>query len=339
MDKEVAKLFLNGSSLSTTQNALGVRTADYRTLTFNVDMRNVLGETLWTKYDKYKAYIWEQSNTGGTTVLLTCFVSGINLIQASFQGQEPGGQYAISQNQNATNPLSIGFIDKPGNCREFVMIKPNANFVPLTFNYVNDDGTTGALSTPVFMLTFVPYEENKIYRNPFNYLYQNEQANFTLTTQILTAGGTNAFGTCDANYNNFTFTNLNMRQIIGTLWDKYDKFNLYMRNIGIGQTATVFSGNQRRMFFLISGLQFINAVSQTSSIRQDQVATPMFVPGATSQADASYWDAPTGLVSFRKPESENVSLTFQQWTISSGIPVTSAMNNFSFSFSVVGIKE
>lgn len=339
MDKEVAKLFLNGSSLSTTQNSLGVRSADYRTLTFFVDMRNVLGETLWSKYDKYKAYIWEHSATGSTAMFLTVFISGLNLIQASFQGRQPGASYAISQNQNSTNPVSNLYIDKPGNLREFIMIKPNENFVPITFQYVNDDGTTSTLGTPVFMLTFVPYVVDKIYKNPFNYLYQNEQANFTLTTQILTAGSTNAYGTCDANYNNFTFTNLNMRQIIGTLWDKYDKFNLYIRNIGIGQTSATMSGNQRRQFFLISGLQFINTIAQISTIRQDVVSTPMFVPGASATADASYWDAPTGLVSFRKPESENVSLSFQQWTTSNGSPITSVMNNFSFTFSVIGIKE
>lgn len=208
----------------------------------------------------------------------------------------------------------------------------------MNFQYLNDDGTTSTISNAVFFLTFVPFED-RIYRNPYNYLYQNEQANFTLTTQILTAGGTNAFGTSNAAKSVFTFTNLNMRQVIGTMWDKYDKFNLIFRNVGMGQIATVLSGNQRRQFFVMSGLQFINATIQTSQVLMGQVATPFMVINSANIADANFFDTPTGMVTFRKPESENVSLTFQLWSISSGVPLTGgSASDWSLTFAIVGVK-
>ena len=338
MNKEVAKLFLNGSSLTTTQTTLGIRTADYRSFTFYVDLRQVLGETLFTKYNKFKVFIWEQSNAT-TTNLCTAYVGGLNIINNAYNGKQTGSLNAFSSQIAGTNPSGNEVIEKPGNLREFVMIKPNDSNIQLNFQYINDDGSTSNLSQPVFFLTFIPFED-RIYPNPYNYLYQNEQANFTLTTQILTAGGTNEFGTSNAAKSLFTFNNLNMRHIIGTMWDKYDKFNLIFRNVGMGQSATSLSGNQRRQFFVMSGLQFINATIQTSQILMGQVATPFMVLNSSGIADANYFDIPTGIVSFRKPESENVSLTFTLWTISSGVPLTGgSASDWSLTFAVVGVKE
>jgi hypothetical protein len=338
MNKEVAKLFLNGSSLTTTQTALGIRTADFRSFTFYVDLRQVLGETLFTKYDKFKVFIWEQSNAAATN-LCTAYVGGLNIVNNAYNGIQTGSLNAFSSQIAGSNSLGTDSIEKPGNLREHVMIKPNDSNIQLNFQYINDDGSTSNLSQPVFFLTFIPFED-RIYPNPYNYLYQNEQANFTLTTQILTAGGTNQFGTSNAVKSLFTFTNLNMRHIIGTMWDKYDKFNLIFRNVGMGQSATVLSGNQRRQFFVMSGLQFINATIQTSQILMGQVATPFMVLNSANTADANYFDIPTGIVSFRKPESENVSLTFQLWTVSSGVPLTGgSASDWSLTFAVVGVKE
>jgi hypothetical protein len=338
MDKEVAKLFLNGSSLSTTPTSLGVRTSDFRSFTFYVDLRQVLGETLFAKYDKFKVFIWEQSNSI-TTNLCTAYVGGLNIVNNAYNGRQTGALNAFSSQIAGSNSLGNDAIEKPGNLRELVMIKPNDGNIQLNIQYINDDGTTSTLSQPVFFLTFIPYEE-RVYPNPYNYLYQNEQANFTLTTQILTAGGTNAFGTSNAVKSLFTFNNLNMRQVIGTMWDKYDKFNLIFRNIGMGQSTTSLSGNQRRQFFVMSGLQFFNATIQTSSVLMGQVASPMFVLSSSGIADANYFDIPTGMVTFRKPESENVSLTFQLWTVSSGVPLTGgSASDWTLTFAVVGVKE
>lgn len=337
MDKEVAKLFLNGSSLGTTPTTLGVRTADWRSFTFYVDLRRVLGETLFAKYDKFKVFIWEQSNATPTN-LCTAYVGGLNIINNAYNGRQTGALNAFSSQIAGSNPLGNDAIEKPGNLRELVMIKPNDGNIQLNIQYLNDDGTTSTLSQAVFFLTFVPYED-RVYRNPYNYLYQNEQANFTLTTQILTAGGTNQYGTSNAAKSVFTFNNLNMRQVIGTMWDKYDKFNLIFRNVGMGQSATVLSGNQRRQFFVMSGLQFINATIQTSQILMGQVATPFMVLNSPNTADANYFDIPTGLVTFRKPESENVSLTFTLWSVSGGAPLSGgSASDWSLTFAVVGVK-
>jgi hypothetical protein len=167
-------------------------------------------------------------------------------------------------------------------------------------------------------------------------------ANFTLTTQILSAGATNEYGTMNSTFTTFNFTNVNMRRIIGTMWDKYDKFNLVCANVGVGNTSTSLTASQRFMFFQIQGLQFINCLSTTttSTFSQSVAYTPIFRYTTASSADSDSFAVPESLISFRKPESENVDLAFQLFTVNGGgVALNSQMNQFSLSFTVMGIKE
>ena len=340
MDVEVAKLWLNPSVLTTTTSNVGVRDSTFRNCTYFVDLRETLGETLYTKYDTFKVLI-TYAMLGIGTEFNTIFLSGLNLIDASYQGKTASTNIAIAfqASQAGLTPPNIG---KQTQIREFIMIKPDSNKISLTFNIIADNGSTAIITAPVFFLTFAPIKKDVIYKNPWNFLYQNEQANFILSTRILSAGSTNAFGTMNATMTNFTFTNVNMRNIIGTLWNKYDKFNLICTSYGTGSVATSLSGAQRLQWFQISGLQFINTLSllNTNMFSQGYATTPAFNPVTASTADAETFANPIGTTTFRKPESENVDLTFQLWcTNGSGIVLNAQMNHFTLSFIVVGVKE
>jgi len=344
MQTEVAKLWLYGANVGTTISQIGIRNSTNTEYTFFVDLRMVLGETMFQKYEAFKVYFgFLNLGTGTTANIDTVFVNGINLIQASYQGKQAGFNTAVdiySQTVQMTDPANLG--GKNANTQEFVMIKPDNAKIELTISIVRDDAAIPTLLQGVFFLTFVPFQKDKIYKNPFNYLYQNELANFTLTTQILSAGATNEYGTMNSTFTTFNFTNVNMRRIIGTMWDKYDKFNLVCSNVGIGSTATTITGNQRFMFFQIQGLQFINSLSTTTSstFSQSVAYTPIFRYATASTADSDSFAVPESLISFRKPESENVDLAFQLFTVNSGgTALNLQMNQFSLTFAVVGIKE
>jgi hypothetical protein len=340
MDVEVAKLWLNPSILTTTTTNVGVRDATFRNCTYFVDLRECLGETLYTKYDTFKVLItYPLLNTGAE--MNTIFVEGLNLIDTSYQGKTTSTNIAVAAGggTSAATPANIG---KQTQTREFIMIKPDTNKISLTFSIVADNGSTTNIVGPVFFLTFAPIKKDVIYKNPWNLLYQTEQANFTLSTRILSAGATNEYGTMNATMTNFTFANVNMRRIIGTLWDKYDKFNLICSSYGTGSVATAISGAQRLQWFQISGLQFINTLSllNTNMLSQGYATTPVFNPASVSTADAESFANPIGATTFRKPESETADLTFQLWsTNGSGTVLNSQMNHFTLSFIVVGVKE
>lgn len=345
MQTEVAKLWLYGANLTTTQSQIGIKTADNRNYTFIFDLRLVLGETMFQKYDEFKVFISFQNAVSSNNGLATTFQNGLNIVQASYQGKPAGFDTAIGV-YNQFQYINDGVLNigaKASNTPEFILIKPNNSQVTLNLTSV-PDVITGGLFVQSFFLTFVPFVRDKIYKNPFNYLYQNELANFTLTTQILSAGATNAFGTMNSTFTNFTFTNVNMRRIIGTLWDKYNKFNLVCLNVGMGNIAVAPSNEQRFLWFQIGGLQFINCLSTTTtaSYSQSVAYTPVFrFQAGTLTAEGDCFDIPAGLLSFRKPESETVDLAFQLFTAAlGGLAFNSVQfNQFSLTFAVVGIKE
>jgi hypothetical protein len=338
MNKEVAKLFLNGFYLTTTPSTLGVRSSDFLTYTFNVDMRTVLGETLYNNYDYFKMwYIAKQY--GQDVALMTEYITGINLINTTEQGQPAGGKYPLSCYSQNPTPYTNLVIDRLESLQQYIMIKPNDNLIKLTISMIRNDAGYFALTNPYqFWFTFVPYEVNKIYKNPYNSIFTNEIRNFTLSTNILVAGSTNEFGTMASTYNTFTFTNINMRNIMGTLWDKYDKFNLVLASEGCGAYTTALSGAQRIQWWTIEGLQFINTLCYNSSIRSNQVATPQAMLDGTNTSSTQYHDMPQNIYTFRKPESENVSLSFQLYSLN-GAPLTSGVANRSFTFCIIGINK
>lgn len=343
MDQEVAKLWLYGANISVTESPIGVRPLGNRDYTFIFDLRLVLGETMFQKYDEFKVYISYQNAVSSTFGLATLYQNGLNIVNSSYQGKTAGFNTAISVfNQFQYVNDGNANIASTSTTKEFVIIKPNNTQVTLNISSISDTAPPN-LFIQSFFLTFVPFVRDKIYKNPFNYLYQNELANFTLTTQILSAGATNEYGTMNSTFTTFTFTNVNMRRIIGTLWDKYDKFNLVCLNVGIGNMPVALSNEQRFLYFQIRGLQFINCLSTTttSSYSQSVAYTPVFpfrVGSLTSEGDC--FDIPAGLLSFRKPESETVDLAFQLFTAASGgVPIGNQFNQFSLTFAVVGIKE
>jgi hypothetical protein len=340
MDQEIAKLWLNSGSLTTTPSTTGVISADNMTVTFNFDLRIVLGETLWTKYKFFKMYINDTYPASGTG-MATLYQNGLNLIQASYQGKTAGFQTAIDETNISTTVSLPRQFNRSANTRTFVMIKPDDKNVQLTLQFVYETGTPTTIAQRIFFLAFVPIDDTKIYRSPYTMLYQNEQVNFTLSGTILPAGaGTNQFGSRNANFNIFTFTNINMRQILGSLWDKYDKFNLICNSIGFSATGASFSQAQRRMWYEIEGLQFINNLRVTTGYKQGNGFTQPFFYGETFTNDCEYAQAPMSINTFRKPESENVDLTFYCWTANGGGTITVVqLNAQTFTFSVVGVKE
>ena len=342
MDIEIAKLWLNSGSLTTTPSQTGVISADNMTVTFNFDLRIVLGETLWSKYKYFKMYI-NDTFPASATGMATLYQNGLNLIQASYQGKQAGFQTAIDEYNLASTIAIPRQFNRSANTRTFVMIKPDDQNVQLTLQYVYETGAPTTIAQRIFFLAFVPIDDTKIYRSPYTMLYQNEQVNFTLSGTILPVGGaaaSNQFGSRDANFTVFTFTNINMRQILGSLWDKYEKFNLICNSIGMQGTGASMNAATRRMWYEMEGLQFINNLRVTTGYKQGNAFTQQFFYTESFTNDCEYGQAPMSINTFRKPESENVSLTFYVWCSASGGSIqTVQLNAQTFTFSVVGVKE
>jgi hypothetical protein len=58
-----------------------------------------------------------------------------------------------------------------------------------------------------------------------------------LYSSLLTPGATNRYGTANLTNTDFTFFNINIRQIMGSNYDKYDKFNIVLNSMIIPSTT------------------------------------------------------------------------------------------------------
>ena len=341
MNQEVAKLWLNSGSLTTSQGVTGITSANFMTVTFNLDLRIVLGEAMFQKYTAFKMYYADASiQIGSTLGMATLFQNGLNLINASYQGKPAGFQTAIMEQNIAVNYTVRDYLGGVSGLREFIMIKPDNANIQLTLEWIDEAGGTATIVRRPHFLYFVPYIDNKIYKNPLQ-LYQTEQVNFTLSTLILTTGATNSFGTCNANRTIFNFTNINMRNILGTLFDKYEKFNLIVNNVGVSAAAQPSVAVNKKMWWEIEGLQFINSLKVTTGYTQGNAFTPVFNYGTINRGDSQYEDAPMSVTTFRKPESENVNLTFYVWSAANGgePQLVGPIGQQTFTFTVVGVPS
>ena len=87
-----------------------------------------------------------------------------------------------------------------------------------------------------------------------------EIACLVLKTNVLpTNGTTNAYGTGNSKLSSFTWTNINLRTLLGDMFDKYDRFMLLLQNISQSLAAAMSSGDDRCILINMSGLSFVNS--------------------------------------------------------------------------------
>jgi hypothetical protein len=354
MDKEVATLFLMANTLATTTNQYGFKTtnADY---TFFVDMRQWLGEMLWNNYEQFIVNFSYMGPTGtGPTMFVNFICNGLNIINTSTNGtirSNPllGVTYytanpAWAENRGSWVPFDGGI--------GLTMIKPNTQLANMRIQFENVGGTATLPTSQIqmFILTARGIEPKmKMYKNLLNDFYTAQSRNFTLNTIMLTAGGTNQYGTMNAQYSQFTFSQVPIRQILGTLWDKYDKFNIVATSFTQGPFGATLSNSQSRIIWIISGFQVINSlclgVNNTISYNQYAIlpeSQPEVVT-LNSYTSTNNFGNQQATFTIRKPESDLINLQFTVTNCSGNQQPNSpntavTRGHVNFNFTVIGIK-
>ena len=86
-----------------------------------------------------------------------------------------------------------------------------------------------------------------------------QSARLVLRTSDIQSG---VDGTTNTNYSQYTFNNINLRTVLGDMYDKYDTFNLCLNSIYSNPCSSTLgadgSGNDLSLFIKLSGLPFIN---------------------------------------------------------------------------------
>ena len=83
-----------------------------------------------------------------------------------------------------------------------------------------------------------------------------ESVSFTLSTSILTKNGSNAYGYLNNNNTAMRFDNINLRLLLGDLYEKYSTFNIQLISVfnATGQSPAI----NNFLTVKLRGLKFIN---------------------------------------------------------------------------------
>lgn len=175
-----------------------------------------------------------------------------------------------------------------------------------------------------------------------------QSGNLLLYSSLLVANSTNIYGTANSNFTEMTFKNIDLKQIIGSNYDKYLKFNLILTSIIVPVTATGISGNDSNVMMYMAGVPFdtgstYNTISNTvSSIAY--IGTLKIGSNTTGQVETY---SPYVINTIIKPDAQNnitIILRGAVATLSTTgatflLPSSTIYPQMAFSFSVVPVIE
>lgn len=172
-----------------------------------------------------------------------------------------------------------------------------------------------------------------------------EVAKLCLKTHILHVDGRNTKGTCDRFRRVYTFNNVNLKAILGDMYDRYETFNLQLTSVtctnNVYENGTLLEKAgltevDRIVDIYMSGLNFVNG---TYDVQSGNNVSNACLGGFHFYTDfiRSYADC---FVTFHRP-SNNVNLTFEYLTTDASLePLTlTEFPNMTFMFNIYGVPQ
>lgn len=143
----------------------------------------------------------------------------------------------------------------------------------------------------------------------------------------------------NATNQNITWDNINLKQVLGTLYDKYDNFKICLTSFGNVNAAAIAAVNDRVCTLNMRGLNWINQTydSVTNTNRDGVVLSTTLMPSANGTS--LNYTGEIGWV-FQKPSSITVSINITITRASDGL--VNAATNYGdtvYCFSIYGVEE
>jgi hypothetical protein len=178
-------------------------------------------------------------------------------------------------------------------------------------------------------------------------------ASLVLRSSDLTLNTSNQYGSCDAMKLTQTWNNINLRTLLGDMYDKYDLFNICLNTIstaGAGANGTLLGGavataaDNLNVVVKLSGLPFIN---QTYSVKNGcntsvcPISTFLFAnSGTANNITTTQLFFSNNCYTFGKSQ-QSCNLTIQYGRIlDDALPTTTnAYPNMIFIFDIVGVSK
>jgi hypothetical protein len=175
---------------------------------------------------------------------------------------------------------------------------------------------------------------------------QKRSTRLVLKTSDLTNGSTTNIGSCDTLRQNFTWFNINLRALLGDLYNQYDYFNLLLISVSsshITAAANQGSADDRLVYVKISGLPFINQSynQPTGNNGIFTTATILSIP-INATANTQQFNNVANVMTFNKDQDLcNINISLFR-ILDDTRPVLNAGNinpQFTFIFTIIGIDQ
>ena len=239
----------------------------------------------WDKHDDFEIQLGMLSARGtqtnvGDIRITPVQMSGLNFVNnGTKQSNNTAGLRLNTEN------AIIGTVINPASSSGYtfdlaypvapVQFKKDGDNVPLQIQFRNSENT-GTTNAPGFGGFATPTWQLGIFVKP---IYGVEKATLNINPWGLTTTETN-LGVRDTQYTTFTLKGIDMRKVCGSMWDKYDRFNIFLTQTTwhVGACSYISAWN-----LTMEGLDFIPQLSLTNTRRQTQVA----VMGSIATSDVT----------------------------------------------------
>ena len=163
-----------------------------------------------------------------------------------------------------------------------------------------------------------------------------------LKTNVLPMNGTtNDYGTSNSINTIFTWTNINLRTLLGDMFDKYDRFLLLLQNISnASPSATPGAAvDDRAILINMSGLSFINSnyVQKFQSNTGSVIICPYIMSGTNAQSQIYNNLAVATFI--KQNDIVNITINYTRIEDDVASSSTNSYGHVCFIFNIVGIEE
>jgi hypothetical protein len=166
-----------------------------------------------------------------------------------------------------------------------------------------------------------------------------EIACLVLKTNVLTTDGTmNDYGIGNSKLSSFTWTNINLRTLLGDMFNKYDRYLLLLQNISHAYSAAIGTGDDRGILINMSGLSFVNS-TYTQKLQSNSgglIVCPFMFPSSASVQSQIYNNF--AISTFIK-QNDIVNISINYTRIKDDAAPTTTYPHMTFIFNIVGIED
>ena len=167
----------------------------------------------------------------------------------------------------------------------------------------------------------------------------SETASLVLKSSELTFGSTTNVGTADTNGTTLTWNNINLRVLLGDLYDKFDRFNLNLNTIATSQANSIgTAADDRCCYVTIDGLPWVNnTYNQKTNTNTTSTVIESCVFASQGQTTQYFYGNNTTTF-IKNKDIASITITLLKILDNSKPSTTNAFPNIIFIFDIEGVE-